>query len=301
MPMVHKPLWGVDICSVFVSYLLCCIAKQGWQRFTCSVDLTTGRGRNDPKIGYRGKIKLEDAKNMRNNLSFARKGNWMAWWVFSTSDKLPRAVGHWMGEEPGMEDDPPKIYFPCDLNDNSSHPASWLDWETSFPPCYPIIQTTHVYLKWSLWYISCQPRYTFHSKEGVNWQRCKNMFLLFQFLSNSHWKKGKERSTHKMLVVSDLFCLQSFVFKQLQYLHLQFSFWVCAGASHCIFKAKNNKKKLVLWFMELCFRRQRSLTVFHSNWTCRNWQPRLEMFPSKNTVISKYSFHKYISLYFSHF
>lgn len=148
-----------------------------------------------------------------------------------------------MGEEPGLENDPPKIYFPCDLNDNSSHPASWLDWETSFSPCYPIIQTTHVYLKWSLLYISCQPRYTFNSKEGVNWQRCKKMVLLFQFLSNSHWRKKKKRSTHKTLVVSDLFCLQSFVFKQLQYLHLQYSFWVCAGASRCILKKKKKKRK----------------------------------------------------------
>lgn len=68
---------------------------------------------------------------------------------------------------------PPKTSFPCDLNDNCSCPASWLDWETSFSPCYPIIQMTHVYLKWSLLYISCQPRYTFNSKEGINWQRCK--------------------------------------------------------------------------------------------------------------------------------
>lgn len=68
---------------------------------------------------------------------------------------------------------PPKTSFPCDLNDNCSCPASWLDWETSFSPCYPIIQMTHVYLKWSLLYISCQPRYTFNSKKGINWPRCK--------------------------------------------------------------------------------------------------------------------------------
>lgn len=66
-------------------------------------------------------------------------------------------------------------------------------------------------------------------------------------------KKKKKRSTHKTLVVSDLFCLQSFVFKQLQYLHLQYSFWVCAGASRCILKKKKKKEKLVLWFMKLCF------------------------------------------------
>lgn len=42
----------------------------------------------------------------------------------SDSGWLPRAVGQWMGEEPGLENDPPKIYFPSDLNDNSSHPAS---------------------------------------------------------------------------------------------------------------------------------------------------------------------------------
>lgn len=49
-----------------------------------------------------------------------------------------------------------------------------------------------------------------------------------------------------MLVVSDLFCLQSFVFKQLQYLHLQYSFWVRAGASHCILK-KKRKASIVIY------------------------------------------------------
>lgn len=61
MLVVHRALWGVDIRSVFVSYLPRCIAKQGWQRLTAS----TGRGRNDPKVGYTGNVKLEDAKPRR--------------------------------------------------------------------------------------------------------------------------------------------------------------------------------------------------------------------------------------------
>lgn len=120
-------------------------------------------------------------------------------WGFSTLDSLPRAVGQRVGEEPGLENHPPqKICFPCDLNDNSSCPASWLDWEASFSPCYPIIQTTHVYLKWSLLYISCQPRYTFNSKEGVNWQRCKKMvFCCFSFCQTLTEEKKLCKSRQK--------------------------------------------------------------------------------------------------------
>lgn len=120
-----------------------------------------------PKVGHSTNIQLEDAENIRNNLAFAGRG---IRWGCSTSDSVPRDRG-WEKNQGWKQ--PPKTSFPCDLNDNCSCPASWLDWETSFSPCYPIIQMTHVYLKWSLLYISCQPRYTFNSKEGINWQRCK--------------------------------------------------------------------------------------------------------------------------------
>lgn len=176
-------------CLCFLPTPLCC--KSG--SVTPHGFSGPGRGRSDPKVGYTGSIKL------RNNAAFVRGVRWPD----RSSPSLTSCQGLL---DSGWEKNqiwkmtPQKIYFPCDLNDNSSHPASWLDWETSFSPCYPIIQTTHVCLKWSLLYISCQPRYTFNSKEGVNWQRCKTIFLLFQFLS-------KISSTRKMLVVSDLFCL----------------------------------------------------------------------------------------------
>ena len=82
----RRALRGAATRSVFLPYLPRCIAKQGWQRLAGWVVLATGRGRNDPKIGCTGNIKLEGAKNMRNNPAFARKGNWVAWRVFSISN-----------------------------------------------------------------------------------------------------------------------------------------------------------------------------------------------------------------------
>lgn len=75
MPVVLRPLWAADSHIAFVSYLPACVAKQGWQHLTGSVVLATGRDRNGPKIVYTGNTKLEDAENVGNNLTFARKGN----------------------------------------------------------------------------------------------------------------------------------------------------------------------------------------------------------------------------------
>lgn len=66
MLLVHRPLWRADIRSLFVSCLPRCIAKQGWQHLAGSMVLAVGGGRNDPKIGYTGNIRPEDAKTMKN-------------------------------------------------------------------------------------------------------------------------------------------------------------------------------------------------------------------------------------------
>lgn len=104
--------------------------------WTCPVALQSRDGNTNPgcgcwqrqkypKVGHSTNTKPEDAANIRNNLAFAGRG------LFQPRLRA-RAVGQWVGEEPGLEMTPPKISFPCDLNDNSSYPASWLDWETSF-------------------------------------------------------------------------------------------------------------------------------------------------------------------------
>lgn len=84
--------------------------------WTCPIALQSRDGNTEPssgcwhrqkspKIGHSTNIKLEDAANIRNNLAFAGKGDQMG---FSTSDSVPRAVGQWVGEEPGLENDPPQ-------------------------------------------------------------------------------------------------------------------------------------------------------------------------------------------------
>lgn len=75
MLIVPRPLWEADINGIFVPYLPHCIAKLDQQHHTGSAPQATGCGRNHPKVGYIGNIKLEDTKSVSHNAAFARKGN----------------------------------------------------------------------------------------------------------------------------------------------------------------------------------------------------------------------------------